>query len=123
MIRRFNSAFDQLIRLLNYKYYHLRDIITKLSLAAMQSIEKFAKSLDITLKFKFNESDPILILDFLSLFVEEADILDVNKVQAYLVLPFYLNGASDMQLCAMRSGSRSGSNSCRAELVQYVLPI
>ena len=106
---------------MNYRYYRLKDARTKRSLIAIQYIKKLIKSLDITLKSKFDGSEPILVLDFLSRFVEEADMLSMNEGQAYLVLPHYLSGSADTQFRAMRSGARSGGISCWPELVQYFL--
>ncbi len=113
-----NSIFD---RLMNYRYYRLKDARSKRSLTAIQFIKKLIKSMDITFKAKFDGTKPILVLDFLSRFVEEADMLNMNEGQAYLILPHYLSGSADTQFRAMRSGARSGGISCWPELVQYFL--
>lgn len=66
----------------------------------MKSIKNFTKSLNTTLSSKFNGSDLNLVQDFLSRFVENADMLKMNGGQAYLNLPIYLNGTVSLQLRA-----------------------
>lgn len=113
-----NSIFD---RLMNYRYYRLKDVRTKRSLTATQAVKKFGKSLEVTFKMKFDGTDPMMILTFLTRFVEEADILNMNEGQAYLLLPRFMNDPAESQLRAMRSGACSGGISCWPELVQYLL--
>lgn len=66
-------------------------------------------------KPKYDGSDPILAMDFLSRIVEKADMLDMNEEQIYLALLTYLRRTSNVQLCAMYSGSKSRDISCWQE--------
>lgn len=67
----------------------------------MKSIKKFTKSLDIMLKTNFGGSDPILVVEFTSQFVDETDMLNMNERQAYLVLPSHPSAINDVQIRAM----------------------
>ena len=114
-----NSSFD---RLMNYRYYRLKDGRSKRSHATSQATRHFIKSMDLTFKeHRFDGSDPILVFDFLTRFVEEADILTLNEGQAFLILPHYLSGSASTQFRAMRNGARSGGITRWPELVQYFL--
>ena len=109
-------------RLMNYRYYRLKRTKGSRSSKHILEVRKHLKSLDITLKeYKFNGQDPILVFDFLSRFVEQADTLRMTEMQAFVALPHYLSGTAENQFRAIRNGARSGGVTCWSEAVQYFL--
>ena len=56
-------------------------------------MKDFIKRMGITLnERKFDGSDPILIIDFLVRFVKEANVHKLSEAQAFVTLPYFLNG-------------------------------
>lgn len=98
-------------RLMNYRYYHLNKTrYTKESRSAGEFCT-FLKRLEIYLEeYKFYSKDVIIVLDFLTRFVENFDTLGITEAKAYLELTIFLTSTASQQYCASRneSGSRAG---------------
>ena len=104
-IRPADPLFD---RLMNYRYYRLLNR-RKNRGDSLFDLRKYIKALDITLQdYKFDGSDPIMVFDFLTRFVEEADTLNMTEAQAFIVISHYLKGEASNQFRANKNGARSG---------------
>ena len=113
-----DPTFD---RLLNYRYYRLqRTRVTRSSERTLE-VKKHIKSLDLSLRKKFTGKDPVMILNFLTRFVEEADIIKMTEAQALLALPHYLMDSAETQFRASIKGARSGGITSFPEAIQYLL--
>ena len=114
-----NKLYD---RLMSYRYYRLIKTKHTRTHESTFRLHKLIRNLELSFKdSKFSGEDPILIFDFLSRFVEEADTLTMSEAQAFMALPQFLTGTARMQYRAARSGSRSGGLACWPEAVQYLL--
>ena len=70
----------------------------------------------------FDGSDPIKIFDFLTRFVNDADILAMSEAQAFIALPTFLADPAETQFRTNFSGgSRRGGITCWPEAIQYLL--
>ena len=79
-------------RLINYRYYRLQTR-RKDKQESLLYLHRYQKPLDITMKdCKFDGSDPILVLEFLTRYVEETDKLSMTEAQAFALVPSYLYG-------------------------------
>lgn len=80
---------------------------------------------NLNLKMKnhiFDWVEPIRIFDFLTRFVNEADILNISEGQAFVALPTFLVGPAEAQYLTNRIGeSRHGGVTCSSEAIQYLL--
>lgn len=78
---------EQYHKLLSYRYYLLANNTATPTTTSVMRIYRIVKNLEVTMNtFKFLGEDPILIYDFLSRLVREADVLekDGGKVMACL---------------------------------------
>lgn len=80
------------------------------------TVKDFIKRLSITLhKREFKGEEPILVLDFLTRFVREEDMLVMSEVQAYLTLPYFVKGSAEDQfqfVCGSSRASEGGVTCC-----------
>ena len=81
------------------------------------------KNLRLTMnKHAFYGSDPIKIFDFLTRFVNEANILAMSEAQAFIALQTFLDDPAETQFRTNISGdSRRGGITCWPEVIQYLL--
>ena len=64
----------------------------------------------------FDGSDPIKIFDFLTRFVNEADILAMSEAQVFIALPTFLADPAETQFQTnLSEGSRRGGITCWPE--------
>ena len=105
-------------KLLDYRYYRLKDRRQKRTGYATKKVKKQTSKLEVTLKDrKFDGSDKIKVLTFLAEFAEEADLLRMSEGQASLALKSFLKGSA-----RTRYEAANGIGSW-AESVQYFLVI
>ena len=62
-----------------------------------------------------------MILNFLTRFVEEADIIGMTEAQALVAIPNYLVDSAETQFRASIHGARSGGITSYPEAIQYLL--
>lgn len=116
-----NPLYD---RLMSYRYYRLMRTSDRRSSRSTGMLSALLKRMGLTMKeHSFSGDDPIMVFDFLTRFVEEADTLSMSEAQAFVALPHFLVGNANKQFRASRNGSRSSSGgvSCWPEAVQYLL--
>lgn len=118
-----NPLFD---RHMSYRFYRLQRIRPKVSNSTRETGQTrgFIKRLEICFKDAyFNGEDPIQILEFLTRFVEEADLLNMSEVQAYQVLPYFLRNPALRLYKSARGRGRSGVTgvTCWPEAIQWLL--
>ena len=109
---------------LDYRYYRLKK--TKARRTGFETgkikdqIRRMAYSLEEHL---FTGEKPILILDFLARFCDEADTLEMSEAQAYVALPYFLKSTAKDAFKATKNTSRGedGGVTCWPEAVQYLL--
>ena len=103
-------------RVLDYRYYRLRNRRQKRDGKATKAVRKFISRLEVTLKDrKFDGVDKIKVLSFLAKYVNEADLLGMSEAQAVLALPTFLKGNAAMRYEA------ANSVGTWPETVQYLL--
>ena len=109
-------------RLLSYRYYRLHKTNANRSSATMTRLHKTLKNLELTMReYKFSGEDPILIFDFLSRLVEEADTNSMTEGQLMVCLPHMLTKSAAKQYRAACNSSRSAGLKYWPEAVQYLL--
>lgn len=111
-------------KLLSYRYYRLEDTTPQRTPRGTGKVRNHLRQMELTMKaHKFSGEDPILVLDFLSRFVAEADILRMSEAQAYIALPYFLTGLAEDQFNSVRGSTRAseGGVTCWPEAVQYLL--
>ena len=119
VIRPSEPAFD---RLLNYRFYRLFKTGSVRDANDTLDARYRAKALEVTMKeHRFSGQDPILVLSFLTRYVEECDQNRLIEAQAYLLLPQYLTKEAATNYRATRYGSRSGGVTCWPEAIQHLL--
>lgn len=66
--------------------------------ASVAGIHRFPKKVEWKIKdFKFSSEDPVLIFDFLSLLVEEADQFDMEEGQPMVYILHMLTKSADLE--------------------------
>ncbi len=114
-----DPAFD---KVMNYRYYRLKRVKNARSASNTVEVRRHLKALELTLKSeKFSGKDPILVLNFLARFVEEADTIRMTEAQAFIALPHFLTGQAENEFRSSRNSANSGGVSCWPEAVQYLL--
>ena len=109
-------------RLLSYRYYRLQKTNANRSNASTTRLHKTLKNLELTMKeHKFSGEDPILVFDFLSRLVEEADTNGMSEGQLIVCLPHLLTKTAAHQYRAASNSSRSSGVRYWPEAVQYLL--
>ena len=79
-------------RLMNYRYYRLQTRC-KDKQESLLYLHRYQKPLDNAMRdCKFDGSDPIMVLEFLTRYVEETDKLGMTEAQAFALVPNYLSG-------------------------------
>ena len=75
------------------------------------------------LPHRFTGEEPILVLDFLRRFFGEAEQLAMSEDQAYIALPFFLEGEAKIHYEAVLDTISEGEGgvTCWPEAVQYLL--
>jgi len=88
----------------------------------MTRLHKTLKNLELTMKeYKFSGEHAILIFDFLSRLVEEADTNGMSEGQLMVCLPHMLTKTAAQQYRAASNSSRSSGLKYWPEAVQYLL--
>ena len=115
-----NKIFD---KLMSYRSYRLKNITDSRSSRSTAEVRIHIKNLSLVLeKHIFDGTDPIRIFDFLSRFVNEADMLSMSEAQAFIALPMFLEDPAETQFRTNLSGaSRRGGLNCWPEAVQHLL--
>lgn len=114
-----DERFD---RLMSYRFYRLLNTTATRTQDSTTRLHRTLKNLELTMKEnKFTGEDPILIFDFLSRTVEEADTLAMNEGQLVTCLPHLLTKTAAQQYRSIASRSRSGTLTKWPEAVQYLL--
>ena len=100
-----NSLFD---KLMSYRSYRLKRTIDVRSLFDTTEVRTHLKNLTLTLKsLAFDGDDPIMIFDFLTRFVNEADMLNMSEAQAFVARPAFLKSDAEDQFKENLSGAAS----------------
>lgn len=111
-------------KLTDYRYYRLRIRKTKRSGRETGKVKDHIRRLRVGLdELTFDGKDPILIFEFLSRFVVEANTLRISEAQAFVALPHFLRKLALEQYRAV-SGSLNadeGGVTSWPEAVQYLL--
>lgn len=119
VIKPSDPAFD---RLMNYRYYRLYDTTMIRNADDSKKLREQIKTFQAAFEgTKFSAEDPIMVFDFLTRFVEEADTLGVSEAHAFLILPKLLIGRAERHLRSIRNGARSGGVKCWPEVVNHFL--
>jgi len=107
----------------SYRMYRLTDTTTHRSSRGTGKVRDYIKRMEIRLsQHHFSGKDPIMVLDFLSRFVREAEIQEMSEAQALLALPSFLNGFAKSQYeAAERVNPQDGGIGSWPEAVQYLL--
>jgi len=115
-----NRIFDKLMSYRSYRLMVTTDTRTSRSTA---EVRVHVKNLNLTMKkHTFDGSDPIKIFDFLTRFVNEADMLAMSEAQAFIALPSFLADPAETQFRTnLSGGSRKGGVTCWPEAIQYLL--
>ena len=114
-----DSRFD---RLMSYRYYRLIDTTAARTQDSTTRLHRLLKNIQLTMReHKFDGEDPILIFDFLSRAVEEADTLAMNEGQLVICLPHLLTKTAAQRYRSIASRSRDGKMTRCPEAVQYLL--
>ena len=109
-------------RLMNYRYYRLMDTNQIRYAEESKKLRDQVKTFQATFaSTEFSAQDPIMVFDFLTRFVEEADTLGVSEAHAFLILPKVLKGRAESHLRSIRNGARSGGVTCWPEAVNHLL--
>lgn len=96
-------------RLMSYRYYLLQRTQGARNRQATGMVRQLMKRMELTMhEYNFVGDDSILVLDFLTCLVEEADILSKKEGQAFISLPYLLTSHASRQFRASRNGARSG---------------
>jgi len=107
-----------------YQTYRLEDTAQSRSSRTIGKVKDHIKQLDIKLNQQhFSGDDFILILEFLTRFVREANINEMSEAQAYLDLPSFLQGfaLSQFESVADTAYADDGGVTCWPEAVKYLL--
>ena len=106
-----NRIFD---KLMSYRSYRLMVTTETRSSRATAEVRTHIKNLSLTMnQHTFDGSDPIKIFDFLTRFVNEADILAMSEAQAFIALPTFLADPAETQFRTnLSGGSRRGGINC-----------
>ena len=113
-----DSRFD---RQMSYRFYRLRRIKESDPRRGMLLSKQFVNKLDLSLKTqKFSGKDPILVLQFLALFAEEADTVGVAEDTAYPLMGSYMTEPDDQAFRSAKGRGKAGV-SCYAEAVNWLL--
>ena len=108
-------------RVMNYRYYRLQTR-RKDKKESLLYLHRYQKPLDIAMKeSKFDGTDPILILEFLTRYVEETDKLGMTEAQAFALVPNYLSGEARRHVRSNMNSSANGGVSCWAQFVDHML--
>ena len=114
-----DERFD---RLMSYRYYRLLDTTSLRTHETTSRLHKTLKNIELTMKeHKFSGEDAILVFDFLSRVVEEADVLGMNEGQLVTCFPHLLTKRAAQAYRAIASRGRGGSLTKWPEAVQYFL--
>ena len=110
-------------RLMSYRYYRLHLTAHSRSGRDTGKARDHIKRMQLTIKHPFDGSDPVRIFEFLTRFVLEADTLQMTEAQAFLALPYFLNGTAETQFRAAQNASyaTAGGVTNWSTAVQYLL--
>ena len=112
-------------KLLNYRSYRL--FLTKLPDGKRSTSDhnQSKKALRAAMREPdFNGEDPILILKFLATFVKESDAHGISEPQAFVLLPYFMEGMAYDMLLAATSGSEDpseGGVTCWPQAINFLL--
>lgn len=80
-------------KLMNYRMYRLKIRKTKRTGHETAKVKDHIKRLKVGMdNLTFDGKDPIMIFDFLSRFVSEANTLEMSEPQAFVAIPHFLSG-------------------------------
>ena len=114
-----DERFD---RLMSYRYYRLINTEPMRTHQSTTRLHKTLKNIELTMRdHKFSGEDPVLVLDFLTRVVEEADTLGMSEGQLIVCLPHLLTKKAAQHFRSASSHSRSGGLVCWPDAVQYLL--
>lgn len=113
MIKPSHPTFN---RLMNYWYYRLLNTSHVRLAGEFRKQSEQVKSFQATFRnTNFSREDPIIVFDFLSMFVEEASTLGVSEAHASLTLLKLLKSLGELKLQSICNGARSGGITCWPE--------
>jgi len=116
-----NPRYD---KVLSYRSYRLENISSKRNTRGTATAKRAISKMELKLKeHHFSGNDPIMVIDFLTRLVREANIQGFSEAQMFLALPAFLEGKA---LSHYESGiefvpPEEGGVSCWPEAVQYFL--
>lgn len=113
---------SRFVRLISYRSYRLMDTEGRWTSRATTVVHFHLKRLELSFADnKFSGDDPVMIFNFLTRFVEEAEILGISEGQEFLTLPSFITKHSLRQYRASKRGARSGGITCWPEAIQHFL--
>ena len=108
-------------RLMNYRYYRLQTPC-KDKQESLLYLHRYQKPLGNAMKdCKFDSSDPIMVLEFLTRYVEETDKLGMTEALAFALVPNYLSGEAKKHIRSNTNASSTGGLSCWVQFVDHML--
>ena len=114
-----DERFD---RPMSYRYYRLLDTTSLRTYETTSRLHKNLKNIELTMREqKFSGEDAILVFDFLSRVVEEADVLGMKEGQIVTCFPHLVTKRAAQTYRAIASRGRGGSLTKWPEAVQYFL--
>lgn len=108
---------------MSYRSYRLMITTGARSSRDTAGVRVYVKNLNLTLKNHVcNGNDQIKIFDFLTLFLDVDDMLNMSEAQAFIDLPTFLADPADTQYRTNLSGvSSHGGMTCWPEAIQDLL--
>ena len=103
---------DQLFRkVCNYRTYRLEDTDSSINRKVSRNTRKRVKELEVTMQdSKFDGSDPVTVVKFLSRLKRDCDRNDISEAAAFLALPYMLKGEAHDDFEAVVDGEKSRDN-------------
>lgn len=93
-------------KLLSYRYFRLDNLSLKRTYRETGKVKYCITRLILVTMKNSSGEDPILVLDVLSRFGQEAGILDMSEPQAYIALPYVLLCLAEDPLNSVRESSK-----------------
>ena len=117
-------ASDPHKRLLDYRYCRLkRKSHRRKGRDTAKVKHQFTRMALTSRNYTFSGEDPIMVLDFLRRFCDEANTLKMSGTQAYVPLSYFLKGFAQDQFQNFRDAyaASEGDVTCWPEAVQYLI--
>ena len=111
-------------RFLDYGYYRLKRKSHRCKGRDTAEVKHQVTRMALTLRnYTFSGEDPIMVLDLLRRFCDEANTLNMSEAQAYVALSYFLKGFALDQFQTVKDAyaASEGGVTCWPEAVQYLI--